>query len=272
VPYLTATEAMGTRFEVILETGSAIADRAIAEEALEEVTEGHRRWSCFTRDSIITRINEEGHQRPVAVDDVTFELLHLCQRLWRDTGGHFDAALGSRMASLGHHPGPAFDETPGFAAVELDHQHRRVRLLHPSVRLDLGAIAKGHALDLAAEVIVASGVDRALIHGGTSSVIAIGSPPGVEGWVVAIAATGVEVSLADEALAVSSSAGRRSAGGPGHVLEPTSGNAAAGGCHVVCGESAAISDAWATALVAAAGDLSLPRGYRQIALPIAVKC
>ena len=44
--------------------------------------------------------------------------------------------------------------------------------------LDLGGVAKGHALDEAANVLQEHGVNCALIHGGTSSVVAIGNPPG----------------------------------------------------------------------------------------------
>lgn len=266
MPYLTAIEAMGTRFEVVLETGSDIANRAIAEAALQEVTDGHRRWSCFASDSIITRINEDGHRGPVPVDEVTFELLCLCAKLWRDTDGFFDPALGSRMAKLGHHPGRGFGETPGFLAVELDHQRARVRLLHRSVRLDLGAIAKGFALDLAREVLVAEGVDSALMHGGSSSVMAIGSPPDESHWHIALARSATEVHLCDESLAISASDGRQTDTGDGHVLLPGGSEGAPQGCFGVIGESAAIADGWATAQVAAGGELQLPATYREASI------
>ena len=52
--------------------------------------------------------------------------------------------------------------------------------------LDLGAIGKGYAVERAAEVLREAGVTSALLHGGTSTVQAIGQPPGEEFWKIAI--------------------------------------------------------------------------------------
>ena len=52
--------------------------------------------------------------------------------------------------------------------------------------LDLGAIGKGYAIERAAEVLREAGVTSALLHGGTSSVQALGHPPDAESWKIAI--------------------------------------------------------------------------------------
>jgi thiamine biosynthesis lipoprotein len=50
------------------------------------------------------------------------------------------------------------------------------------IRLDLGGIGKGYAVDRMAEVLDEWDIRQALIHGGHSSVLALDAPPGLDGW------------------------------------------------------------------------------------------
>jgi thiamine biosynthesis lipoprotein len=147
---------------------------------------------------------------------------------------------------------------PGFS---LDPDRWTISLL-PGTAIDLGAIAKGHALDCAAGVLRAAGVTSALLHGGTSSVVAIGAPPGSPGWQVAVGLeTGTPVvRLRDSALSVSDASSQRGgSSGGGHILDPRTGRAAAcGGRVVVVGPSARLADAWSTALAVLR---RVPRGF-----------
>jgi thiamine biosynthesis lipoprotein len=61
-----------------------------------------------------------------------------------------------------------------------------VRFDEPGIELDLGAIGKGYAVDRAIEILRADGVSRALVSGGTSSIYAIGAPPGEHGWEISV--------------------------------------------------------------------------------------
>jgi len=61
-----------------------------------------------------------------------------------------------------------------------------VRFARDGVMLDLGAIGKGYAIDQAADILREAGVTSAILHGGTSSIYAIGHPPDAEHWKVAI--------------------------------------------------------------------------------------
>jgi thiamine biosynthesis lipoprotein len=102
--------------------------------------------------------------------------------------------------------------------------------------LDLGAVGKGYAVGRAAEILQEIGVASALIHGGTSTVYAIGHPPDSEYWKVALehppGTTAVAdawpgaIELRDEAMSVSAVWGKCfMAGGKmlGHVIDPRSG-------------------------------------------------
>ena len=70
--------------------------------------------------------------------------------------------------------------------VQLNPADFTVQFAREGVMLDLGAIGKGYAVERAAEVLREAGVTSALVHGGTSTVQALGQPPGEEFWKIAI--------------------------------------------------------------------------------------
>lgn len=244
-----ATHACGTRFELVLDGEDEVRLRAIGELCLEEIEDVHARLSKFDRASLVSRLNRDAHRAWVRVDRETFELLELCRDVQVASGGAFDPTVGALMTELGFHDDADVAEAElGFEHVQLDAARCAVRFARP-LRLDLGGIGKGHALDLAGRVLREHGVTRALLHGGTSSVLALGAPPGSTGWRIRIAETGETCELRDRALGVSSGDGRTLADGRGHVLDPRSGEALAPrGPTAVVADSAALADAWSTAL------------------------
>lgn len=249
---------MGTRFELVLPGLDPVRERAAGEAALDAIAAWDARLSLFRRDSLIALVNREAAERAVALDAETFALLELCERVWRESGGAFDAALGRQMEVCGFRESSSRDAEPcGFEAVELDRATCSVRLLSQGAQIDLGGIAKGFALDVAAEVLRKAGVEQALAHGGTSTVIALGAPPGQEGWAIALErGTGVPTALLrDAALSVSAPHGRLNARGEGHVIDPRRGAPVPGDpLAAVVAPSGSLADAWSTALLVA-GDL-----------------
>jgi FAD:protein FMN transferase len=137
--------------------------------------------------------------------------------------------------------------------VHLDEDALTVSFGRQGVALDLGAAGKGYAIDLAVDTLREAGVASALIHGGTSSVHAIGAPPDDEGWRICWEGPTGDVCLRDAALSVSAPHGRTfELGGVshGHVIDPRTGlpvrrTQAAG----VTGPSSLVCDALSTALL-----------------------
>jgi thiamine biosynthesis lipoprotein ApbE len=127
--------------------------------------------------------------------------------------------------------------------------------LDPSASLDLGAVAKGFALDRAAAILRECGITSALLHGGTSSVVAMGAPADdPRGWAIAIRSDGdpLTVRLRDQSLGVSAPRGRTTPTAS-HILDPRTGAPAMAGVDTaaVIGPvgTAALCDTWSTALV-----------------------
>lgn len=238
-----ATAAMGTRFELLIlePVGSA---RAVGELALEEIETWHRRLTRFAPDSLLTHINRTAASAPVRLDRATWALFADALAVHRQSAGAFDIVAGA---------------SAGSAAIELDAGACTIRFRTPGIALDLGGIAKGHAIDCAAAVLREHGVTAALLHGGTSSVAAIGAPPAARGWKVALARApdAPVVTLRDTTLSVSWTGGGRT--GEPHILDPRTGAPADGMIAAVIGPSARLGDAWATA--------SAVLGRRPAALP-----
>ncbi len=160
-------EAMGTRFEVFLVGDDEAHLEAVAIAVLEEIVRLDGVLSRFDPRSEIARVNREAGVKPVCVDLEVFALLEQCERARQLTGGYFDITAST-----------------GGNGVELDAERRAVQFTRPDVVIDLGAIGKGYALDRGREVLLRFGVKRGLLQGGTSSVLAAGSPDDAERWPV----------------------------------------------------------------------------------------
>lgn len=295
-PGLTlATHAMGTRFELVLCGENETHLRAIGEEVIAEIQRWHRKLNAFAPDSDITRINTLASLRPVRVDTELCDLLVQCLDLNKRTQGAFDITIAPLMRTHGFRgaacagasaplPFGRVAAKQGIAGLELDRDKRTISFTHPGIELDLGGIAKGFVLDRAREILTEHGIQRALVHGGTSTLIALGAwRVGIAG-VVRTAQTGAQpkgvvredareaaaslssrgrlpsvgvpatppewtVTLTNSALSVSAVHGRV-VEGRGHVMDPRTGSpaAVAAVAAAIC-DRATDADAWSTALI-----------------------
>ncbi|MDQ3258182.1 MAG: FAD:protein FMN transferase [Acidobacteriota bacterium] len=163
---------MGTRFEAFLCGDDAEHLEAVAVAVLEEITRLDGLLSRFNPRSEIARVNRGAGHAPVRVDREVFALLERCEQARRLTEGYFDVtASPDRDASE-------------QGALQLDAETCTVRFTHPDVTIDLGGIGKGYALDCGREIMLRFGVNRGLLHGGTSSVLALGTPAVDDEWLI----------------------------------------------------------------------------------------
>jgi thiamine biosynthesis lipoprotein len=153
--------------------------------ALEDV------MSDYRPDSELCRLCAQAGGPPVAVSDDLFTVLSRAHDLAERSGGAFDATVGPyvqlwrQARKTGVWPTDeewrAAGRLVGFRKMHLDSQTRTVQLDKAGMRLDLGGIAKGYALDQAVATLRAHGVTRALASAGGD--IALGdAPPGRKGW------------------------------------------------------------------------------------------
>ena len=192
--------AMGTEFAFTLYTrkGDTGTDAIlqIAEEAFRAVDALEARLSRWRPDSQVSYINNRAAREKVRIAPDVRDLLVLARDLHGETGGAFDVTVGPLIALWGFYAGegrvPGDAELPdalahvGTDLVELDAQARTVRFAKDGVLIDFGALGKGLALDHAVQVLRDYGVSSAVLHAGTSTVVALGAPPGESGWTVRI--------------------------------------------------------------------------------------
>jgi thiamine biosynthesis lipoprotein len=195
IPVLLSVEAMGTRFELVLHGADAVRLRAAGEEALREIERLERLLSCYRADSEITGVNHGAAREPVRVSAEVFRLLEACADVTGRTEGAFDVTIaplmrvwrlaGDRGAMADAGAVEAACNVTGMRHVVLDDDELTVRFGHSGMAIDLGAAGKGYAIDVAIDRLKEAGITSALLHGGTSSVHAIGAPPGEEAWKIA---------------------------------------------------------------------------------------
>ena len=260
-PLRLAVEAMACRWEVVVQAAEPRLARAAGEAAVAEIQRVAALLSPFEPTSEVSGLNARAGTGPVPVTRELALLLQRCGEWWAATGGCFDPTVGPLLRLWGLRGGEravpteaalrAVRERVGWGLVRVEPAAGTVELTRPGMALDCGAVGKGYAADRAAAALADEGA-TGLVHGGTSSVRAVGGP-----WRVAVAApsgsTVAVAALADEALGVSSPRGRQVSDGQrtwGHVIDPRRGAPVDGPwLAAVWTESGAAADAWSTALL-----------------------
>ncbi|HTS84707.1 MAG TPA: FAD:protein FMN transferase [Usitatibacter sp.] len=143
-----ARPLLGTFVEIACRGDAGVCLPAI-EAAFEAIARVHRLMSPHERDSDLARMNERAHLEPVQIDEETAYVLAAALELNRESGGAFDVAAGSAGSS---------------GDIELLPQ-RFVRYAR-ALRVDLGGIAKGYAVDRAIAELASRGITHAIVNAG----------------------------------------------------------------------------------------------------------
>lgn len=261
---------MGSYFEIRLgaRTPGAVD---LATRALDLIDALEAQLTVYTDESEVSRLNQSAHLGPVVVEPRLFGLLERAVELSRLTGGAYDVTSGALSEVWGFTRGPKRIPSEGELAeartrtgwrhLRLDPEGPSVAFDIPGLRINLGSIGKGHAIDRAVDVIRGHWTPTsALVHGGRSSLFALGSPPGRFGgrWEIALRNPFAPDSplgtlrLRNRGLGTSGGAFQRfeiEGKTYGHILDPRTGRPADGPASVtVLAPTAAEADALSTAL------------------------
>lgn len=168
---------MGGTFSVLAWTNSAHEAERVARvigEGFDLVAELEDRLTDF-RDSPFNEINRAAGKHAVVVDAETFALVEEAQRIAHRTGGAFDISYASvgqlwrRARQTGVLPDPAAIEAQrrfvDYRQIQLDPQARSVYLPFADMRIGLGGIGKGYAVDKLFAFLQGQGVVNFLVDG-----------------------------------------------------------------------------------------------------------
>jgi FAD:protein FMN transferase len=191
--WMERTEAiMGTRCYVELWADDPVKGNAEIEAVMDEFRRIDNLMSHYKPESQLSQINAHANQGPVQVDKELFDLIKLSTHYSQITEGAFDITY----ASVGHlydyplHIHPSEEQIKealpavNWRYLEFDEAHHTIHFGHPGMRIDLGGIGKGYAVDRGVEILKARGVDHAVVTAGGDSRI-IGDHMG-RPWLVAI--------------------------------------------------------------------------------------
>ncbi|UCF42430.1 MAG: FAD:protein FMN transferase [Planctomycetota bacterium] len=183
---------MGTFARVIgVAADSDTAKRSI-EAALAEITRVDELMSDYKEDSEISEVNRDGFERAVKVSEPTYEVLQKAVEFSELTGGAFDVTVGALVdlwrsaEEMNSVPSDAelaeARSRVGYDKLILDSNEMTVRFAAEGMRLDLGGIAKGYAIDRAVEAMQTEGAMGGMIDIG-GDIRCFGAPPeGKERW------------------------------------------------------------------------------------------
>ena len=185
---------MGTRIYVELwaeDDAKARGEQAI-DAVMDEMRHIDESMSVYKPTSEVSRVNDLAARQPVKISPELFQLLTTALEYSRITEGAFDITYASvgYMYDFREHKRPTEQQIAAalpavnYRHVLLDPATSTVRFSQPGVRIDLGGIAKGFAVDKGIEILQQRGYTHALVNaGGDSRVIGdrFGKP-----WVIGI--------------------------------------------------------------------------------------
>jgi thiamine biosynthesis lipoprotein len=185
---------MGTSVEVEVYGGTDAVRREAIDAAFTAMAEIDRLMSNYRADSELARINRLAAQGPVTVSDPMLAVLTAAQQVSGRSRGAFDISVGPLLQLWGFRDKkPHLPTAAEFAAVRplIDYRHllidtatHSVRFARTGVELDLGGIAKGFAVEVAANVLRQRALAAFIDAGGNQYLL--GAPPGKRTWTVGI--------------------------------------------------------------------------------------
>ena len=231
-------EAMATWFEIRVATADADYAAQAVQEVFSRIDQLEARLSRYREDSEVRQLGRLAPGETLRLHPDTFACLHQALELATATGGAFDPGLGHLRPARGV---IATADTPRGRLL-LDPEARLVGCEGAPVHLDLGAIGKGYALDLAAEMLREWDLPNALLLAGGSSLLALVAPPGTAGWEIGLTSR-QSIWLADTALGASGATVKGA-----HIFDPRDGTPTHGYFRTwASAPSAAAADALSTA-------------------------
>lgn len=189
-------QAMATTFEVIVQYDERLYAQQAADAAFDELDRIEAELSRYVENSDVARLNALPAHQPLQLGLDTYECLRISKEIHARTGGAFDVTIGFLLDCwLDEDKQPRRPsreeleyarEHTGMNLVVLDEATYMVALTRSPVRVDLGGVGKGYGVDRMGELLRQWSIDRALIHGGFSSVLALDGPDGTDGWPITL--------------------------------------------------------------------------------------
>lgn len=198
-------DVFDTYSEIIVYAQSEADAQTVLQNAHAELLAYHQLFDIYnTYDGInnLKTVNDQAGQSPVTVDQRIMDLLVFAKDMYTQTDGRMNIAMGSVLSIWHDYRTAGIDDPdhaalPGMEALQaaaaytdithliLDDEANTVFLEDAGMRLDVGAVAKGYAVERVAQQMIANGVTSALLSIG-GNVRAIGTRGDGTSWRVSV--------------------------------------------------------------------------------------
>lgn len=268
---------MGTEVRVYLWHDDEEQGQLAANAVFDEIARIEALMSTYMEDSEISAINRDGATAHVPAGEELYELIVRSLDISVLTGGAFDITYDSVGQYYDFRAGKHPDEETlqeslpriDYRLVEPRSSDRSIRFLAAGVRINLGGIAKGYAVERGVEVLRKFGVRNAIVTAGGDSRL-LGDRRGLP-WVVGIQdprageQVALRIPLEDEAVSTSGDYERyfmENGKRYHHIIAPATGEPANGvRSATIVGPDAVMTDALSTSVFV----MGVDRGLRLIA-------
>ena len=187
---------MGTFARIVVIAKDSDTVGKCIESALTQISKVDELMSDYKSDSEISKVNRDGFSKAVGVSQSTYMVLHKSIEFSKRTDGAFDITVGPLVElfrkAKSRQVLPTQEEIDnarlkvGFEKLKLDDENWTVRFTVEGMKLDLGGIAKGYAVDKAVEVMQGRGAIGGMVDLG-GDIRCFGAPfKGRDHWVIGL--------------------------------------------------------------------------------------
>lgn len=187
---------MGTIIKIAIVTPLANAEE-LANEVILRLRHYEQIFSANDDRSTLMRLNHAAGKEAVQVPSELYHLIAIGKEASLYPGGYLNIAIGPlvKLWHIGFSDAhvPTKEQIKEALALTdphdilLDPANLQVRLKHPGMEIDLGALAKGYSADLIKDFLVQNGVDSGVLNLGGNVVVIGGNPNNADGtWHVGL--------------------------------------------------------------------------------------
>ncbi|KAB2893467.1 MAG: FAD:protein FMN transferase [Kofleriaceae bacterium] len=189
------SKAMGTSVQITIWSDDEAAAAEGAKAVFAEMNRLDRLMTTWTPDSEVSQINAGAGTKAVKVSDETFTVIARAVEISKASRGLFDITVGAYggLWKFDEDMDGTLPDAKDVAArkklvnwkdIVLDKRRRTVKLRKKGMRITLGGIAKGYAVDRAAQTLVEAGLSDFILQVGGDMYVS--GHKGAAPWVVGI--------------------------------------------------------------------------------------
>ena len=165
---------MGTEARVQFWHQNKEAAASLVEAVIAEMQRIDQSMSPYISTSELSRINQQAHTQPVTISDELFDLIGQAQDIAKLSGGAFDityASIGYQYDYRNKYKPDQHEINKALPAINyqslvLNPETKSIFFQLKYTRIDLGGIAKGHAVKRCLAILQRAGVQHALVSAG----------------------------------------------------------------------------------------------------------